>query len=92
MNSNDISIITKAIETAIKPTNDSVKKLEDQVSTLPCGEHSISLNTLETQRDEAEKQEDKTSKSRDWILRITVAALTILALLDKLGVFKALAK
>lgn len=92
VNSEDIKIITKAIESAIKPTNDSVKKLEKQMSNLPCGEHSLSINTLETQRDEAEKQEVKTGKSRDWMLRIAVAVMGILAFLDKLGVFKAFAK
>ena len=92
MNNEDIIIITKAIETAVEPLRDSVKEMKDAFDDLPCGDHSVSIVTLETQRDTAKEQRKDTKESKDWMLKALLGILAIATFLQTFGVFRTITK
>lgn len=85
MDNDDWERIESLLKTTVEPINGRLDKLQ-------CAEHHSSILTIETER-KIEKEQKKNSKdSRDWILRIAVAVMGLLALLDKIGAFKSFAK
>lgn len=99
VNNDDIEIIKNAIKEAHVPLNARMDDFNTRLSDMPCaehsvtmGEHGISINTLETQRDAFKEQKKDTKDSKDWMLKILVAAVAVLGLLEGIGFFRSVAK
>lgn len=75
-----------------KLMKEGIEAINKRLDKLPCSDHSLSINTLETQRDAEKEQKKDSSDSRDWILRIGVFAVGLLVFLDKVGFFKSLSR
>lgn len=89
---NDWKRIESLMKSAVDPLEKQMTGFNKRMEKLPCSKHTLSINTLEIQREAAKEQKKDTSDSRDWILRVGVAAVGLLVFLDKIGVFKSLAK
>lgn len=92
MDDNDWNRIEKIVKGAIKPLDKRMGEFNARMDNLPCSDHAASIITFEAQRAAEKEQKKEGANSRDWILRIAVAALGLLVFLDKIGVFRALAR
>lgn len=88
----DWNRIESLMKAAVDPLDKQMTAFNDRMDKLPCGEHSISLNTMEVQHKAEREQKKDATNSRDWILRVLVAAVGVMVFLDKIGVFKSFAK
>jgi hypothetical protein len=94
MESKDLAIITDAIEKALQPLNTSITEMKNTIADLPCVDHTISINTIETERN-TEKEQMKNAKitqekSRNWMLKVVLAIVAIGGLLQSIGFFRSL--
>ena len=72
--------------------NAAVEPLKERLEVLRCEEHHTSIVTLEAQRDAGKEQKKDTKESKDWLLKIVLAVVTILGALQAIGFFRSLAK
>ena len=84
--------IESLMKSAVNPLDKRMTEFNDRIDKLPCSKHTLSINTLETQREATKEQERDANSSRDWFLRVAVAVVGVLVFLDRIGVFKSLAK
>lgn len=83
MDSDDWTRIEGIVNNAVKPINDRLDK-------LPCSINSTDIINLKAQR-EAEKEQKKDQKdSKDWLLKVLLAGVAIIGLLQGIGFFQSL--
>lgn len=88
----DWTRIESLMKTAVDPLEKQMTAFDGRLDRLPCGDHTLALNTIEVQHQAEKEQKQDTSDSRDWILRVGVFAVALLVFLDKIGIFKSLAR
>jgi len=86
----------KRIETLMAA---AVLPIKERLDMLPCADTSTKVENvagrvtiIEAQRDAAKEQKKETKESRDWHLKIIMAGIAVLGLLQAYGVLKSFLK
>lgn len=92
MDNDDWERIEKLMAAAVLP-------IKERLDKLPCADTAAKVEdtvgrvtTIEAQRDAAKEQKKETKESRDWHLKIIMAGIAVLGLLQAYGVLKSFLK
>lgn len=85
MDAEDLQALKEAIKLVVDPLKETVDNLSAKVDKLPCGEHSTSIVTLETQRDEGEKHKKQEREKTSLLIKVILVIAAIGGLLQSYG-------
>ena len=96
MEETDRVFIKELLDSRLEPLIRDQGEIKDRLNKLPCGTIGTRLTKIETREETravngAQRAKDN-YRSKDWLLKVALAAVVILTFLQGIGFFQSLAK